>query len=151
MRVLVQLVNNALVTIEGKEKSQIGKGLVLYLGIEKADADKDIQYLIDKIITLRIFPNKKDKFDKSLSDEEGELLIISQFTLFADVSKGRRPYFKRAETPLKASFLYNKFVEAISSAYKRDKIKTGKFGAKMIVNQENLGPVTIILSSRNEQ
>lgn len=147
MRVLIQRVKNASVRINDNEIAKISHGLVLMLGIAKGDAEKDIDYLADKIVKMRIFENKDAKFDKELKDVQGEILVISQFTLFADCSKGRRPFFGEAEEPERAKDLYEKFIGKLKAIYDSEKVQSGHFAAKMLVEIHNDGPVTIILSS----
>ncbi|MBU0975450.1 MAG: D-aminoacyl-tRNA deacylase [Patescibacteria group bacterium] len=150
MRAIIQNVNKASIVIGNATYSGIGKGIVVYLGIAQGDKESDIHYIANKVLELRIFANDGDKFDLSLSDIKGELLVISQFTLFADLTKGRRPYFGKAESPDRAEEIYNKFITEVSRLYNQKSVKSGKFGAKMTIEQENLGPVTLILDSYNE-
>jgi D-tyrosyl-tRNA(Tyr) deacylase len=139
MKIVLQRVKSASVSIEGKNISAIGKGYILMLGIAKGDSEKDIDYL---------FENAKSKFDKDLKDVRGEILVISQFTLFADTRKGRRPSFTKAETLKRAKELYEKFILKLKESYDPDKVKAGVFAAKMLVEISNEGPVTIILDSK---
>jgi D-tyrosyl-tRNA(Tyr) deacylase len=148
MKIVLQRVKSASVSIEGKNISAIGKGYILMLGIAKGDSEKDIDYLADKVINLRLFENAKSKFDKDLKDVRGEILVISQFTLFADTRKGRRPSFTKAETLKRAKELYEKFILKLKESYDPDKVKAGVFAAKMLVEISNEGPVTIILDSK---
>lgn len=148
MKVVIQRVQKATVQVGLKEIAKIDKGYVLMLGVAKNDADKDIDYLVEKIVNLRLFENKENKFDKDLSDVNGEVLVISQFTLFADCSKGRRPYFGDACCPKEANNLYEKFIKRFKDVYDPSKVKSGEFAAKMLVEIYNDGPVTIVLSSR---
>jgi D-tyrosyl-tRNA(Tyr) deacylase len=151
MKVVLQRVKSASVSVEEKKVSEIDKGYVLMLGIAKADEAKDIEFLINKIIDLRLFENSDEKFDKDLKEVDGEVLVISQFTLFADMSKGRRPYFGEAEKPKKAKEIYGEFVEKFKEIYEEEKVKSGVFGAKMLVEISNDGPVTIILDSNENK
>jgi len=147
MKIVLQRVKNASVSIDGKTYSQIGRGIVLLLGIAKDDVEQDFVPIIEKIINLRIFENDLDKFDKSLKDVEGEVLIVSQFTLFADMSKGRRPFFGGAADPVEAKRLYNSFVEKFRTLYSSTKVMEGKFAAKMTVEINNEGPVTLLFDT----
>jgi len=149
MRALIQRVKKAKVIFEREEKS-INQGMVIFLGIEENDREEDSQYLVNKILSLRIFEanssvNKEKEFEKSIIDISGEILVVSQFTLYADCRKGRRPDFSQAAPMEKAKFLYEYFIQKLREKY--DKIETGKFGAKMLVEIHNDGPVTIILDT----
>ena len=150
MRVLLQRVREASVTIEGQEKSRIGGGVLLLLGIEKEDGPEDIDWLTRKILALRIFPDDEGKMNRSLLDIEGEALVVSQFTLHARVKKGTRPSFERAAPPDLAIPLYEKFVEEMGAQMNRE-IATGEFGAMMDVQLVNDGPVTIWIDSKNRE
>ena len=145
MRAVIQRVKKARVQTEGGDSEQIEHGLVVLLGIEKEDKENDSQYLAEKISNLRLFPNEEKEFEKTVVEINGEILVISQFTLYADCRKGRRPDFTQAARAEKAKFLYETFVEKLKK--NGLKIKTGKFGAKMLVEIHNDGPVTIILDT----
>ena len=144
MRAVVQRVSRANVTIDGEVSGAIDHGLLVYLGVGKADGERERDWMIDKITGLRIFGNDEGKFDKSVLDVAGKLLVVSQFTLYGDVKKGRRPSFDAAMPPAEAQKLYDAFV-----ARARDVIgvETGRFGAHMMVESVNDGPVTILLDS----
>lgn len=146
MRAVIQRVKEAKVEIEGKSGTQIGKGLVVFLGVGKEDTEEEIQYLAEKITNLRLFPNGEKEFEKSVVEVGGEILVVSQFTLYADCRKGRRPDFTQAGPTEKARSLYESFVQKLEQKYER--VKTGEFGAKMLVEIHNAGPVTIILDTR---
>jgi D-tyrosyl-tRNA(Tyr) deacylase len=148
MRALLQRVTEAYVTIEGEITGRIGQGLVVLLGIATDDAEKDADYLADKIANLRIFSDADSKFNLSAIDVKAEMLVISQFTLFADTKKGRRPSFSSAASPDKAVPLYEYFVGKL----KDDGfvVATGKFGAHMYISLNNDGPVTIHIDSRDK-
>ncbi len=146
MRAVVQRVNRSQVKVNGLVVGSIGRGLNILLGIKKGDSEEDAQKLVKKIVNLRIFEDKKGKFQLSLLDIEGEALIISQFTLYANTRKGRRPSFEEAEEPKRAEELYNFFVREFKKTGVK-KVETGIFGAMMEVLIENWGPVTILLDS----
>ncbi|WP_461829482.1 D-aminoacyl-tRNA deacylase [Aquifex sp.] len=146
MRAVVQRVKESKVVVDGKVVGQIGKGLNILLGVGKGDTEEDIKKLVKKILNLRIFENEEGKFHYSLLDVGGEVLVVSQFTLYANVKKGRRPSFEEAEEPTRAKELYEKFVEEVKSY--GVKVETGVFGAMMDVYILNWGPVTIIVDSK---
>ncbi|MFV0505737.1 MAG: D-aminoacyl-tRNA deacylase [Bacteroidales bacterium] len=150
MRVVVQRVSSASVFINKSKKRQIGKGLVLLLGIEDADTDEDIEWLIGKISRLRIFDDEGGVMNLSIKDIKGDILLISQFTLFASTRKGNRPSYTRASRPEVAIPLYEHFVEALRNEMD-SAIETGEFGAHMDVTLTNDGPVTIIIDSHNKE
>ena len=150
MRVLLQRVSHASVTIEGVEKSQIGPGMLLLLGIEKEDGEEDIDWLVRKLLSLRIFEDDKGKMNRSILDTGGEALVVSQFTLHARVKKGTRPSFERAAHPYFAIPLYKKFTDALETGLGRT-VGTGEFGAMMDVALNNDGPVTIWIDSKNRE
>ena len=150
MRVLLQRVSHASVTIEGVEKSQIGPGMLLLLGIEKEDGEEDIDWLVRKLLSLRIFEDDKGKMNRSILDTGGEALVVSQFTLHARVKKGTRPSFERAAHPYIAIPLYKKFTDALETGLGRT-VGTGEFGAMMDVALINDGPVTIWIDSKNRE
>ncbi|TKB08450.1 D-aminoacyl-tRNA deacylase [Desulforhopalus sp. IMCC35007] len=145
MRVIVQRVSRAQVSVEGQVIGAIQRGLLVFVGIRKEDTEKDLQWLADKIIHLRIFEDTEGKMNKSLADIEGEMLIISQFTLYGDCRKGRRPGFSNAAPPLHAEPLYQQFITEIKT--KGIKVATGVFQADMQVELINDGPVTLLLDS----
>ncbi len=143
MKVVLQRVKNASVEVDNKVISKIKKGLLIFLGIGKGDSEEEIDWLVNKIINLRIFEDEDGKMNKSLLDINGEILLISQFTLYADCSKGRRPNFTQSENPEKAKQLYLSFGKKI--AENNIVTKYGIFGADMKIKLLNDGPVTIIL------
>ncbi len=146
MKVVIQRVLKSSVEIDKKIKGEIGKGLNLLVGVGPEDTLSDVKKAVEKIINLRIFEDNEGKMNLSLLDIEGEALIISQFTLYADIRKGRRPSFTGAAHPDKANELYEKFIEEME-AKMPGKIQTGSFGADMKVSILNDGPVTIILDT----
>ncbi|MGI6678630.1 MAG: D-aminoacyl-tRNA deacylase [Dehalobacterium sp.] len=146
MRAVLQRVRKAEVSVAGETIGAIGQGLCVFLGVGKEDTQKDGEYLADKIINLRIFPDKEDKMNLSLIDIQGEILVVSQFTLYGDCRKGRRPGFSDAAKPDRGKELYESFV-----LYLKEKgilVATGIFQAEMLVSIENDGPVTILLDSQ---
>ena len=147
MIALVQRVSEASVTVDDKTVSEIGKGLVVLLGVAKGDKDEDASYLSNKIINLRIFEDENGKMNLSLMDINGEMLVVSQFTLLGDCRKGRRPGFEMAALPEDAERLYEKFVDDVNKS--GIKIRKGVFAASMLVRIFNDGPVTFILDSKN--
>ncbi|MEK7256590.1 MAG: D-aminoacyl-tRNA deacylase [Bacteroidota bacterium] len=150
MRVVIQRVSEASVAIEGQVKSKIGKGLLLLLGIETADSQEDIDWLCKKISQLRIFGDEQGLMNLSVQDVQGELLVISQFTLHASTKKGNRPSFIAAAKPDVAIPLYEKFVETLRQVSGLP-IGTGEFGADMKVSLLNDGPVTIWMDSKMKE
>lgn len=145
MRAVVQRVVRAGIDISGATTATIGRGLVILLGIQSRDSDTDLRWMADKIIHLRIFPDEAGKMNTSLADTGGEMLIISQFTLYGDCRKGRRPGFSAAATPEIAEPMYYKFIEEVKQRGIR--VATGTFQADMAVDLINDGPVTLLLDS----
>ncbi len=150
MRVLVQRASEASVLINHEERKEIGAGLVVLVGIEGEDSEEDVNWLVSKVSSLRIFGDEKGKMNLSLEDINGELLIISQFTLHASTKKGNRPSYIKAAKPEVAIPLYNYFIEQCEKQFPA-KVKTGKFGADMKVSLVNDGPVTIWIDSKNRE
>lgn len=144
MKLVIQRVNKAQVTVENKIVASIAKGLVVFLAIEKSDDLAKIDYLVDKLVKLRIFAADDKKFDQSLETVNAEVLVISQFTLCANLAKGQRPDFFAAAKPLVAKKLYLEFIKKLKDK-KIKKVAHGVFGAYMQVNLENDGPSTFIL------
>jgi D-tyrosyl-tRNA(Tyr) deacylase len=150
MRVVIQRVSSASVTIDGKVKSTIANGLMILLGIEPADDQNDITWLVKKIVNLRIFNDDQERMNLSISDVDGDILLISQFTLHASVKKGNRPSYIKAAHPDVAIPLYNNFNNELELSLNK-KIYSGEFGAMMEVALVNDGPVTIIIDSKSKE
>lgn len=150
MRAVIQRVSHASVTIEGKKKAAIGRGLLVFLGIEDRDGMEDISWLSRKIGNLRIFNDEKGVMNRSLKECEGELLLVSQFTLHAATKKGNRPSYIRASKPDRAIPLYEKMIAHLSRELGKE-IQTGIFGADMQVALLNDGPVTIVIDTKNKE
>ena len=148
MRAVVQRVKKSRVIVEGRLVGEINKGFNVLLGISKEDTIEDLKYIKDKIINLRVFEDENDKMNLSLLDIKGDILAISQFTLYGDCRKGRRPNFMNALGGDEAKALYEEFVKMLKESGL--KIETGEFGAHMNVEIENDGPVTILLDSKKE-
>ena len=148
MIALVQRVSEASVIVDDKIISKIGKGLVVLLGVAKGDDDNDVSYLANKVTNLRIFDDENGKMNLSLIETDGEMLVVSQFTLLGDCRKGRRPGFEMAALPEDAERLYEKFIDDINNSGM--KVRKGVFAASMLVKIFNDGPVTFILDSRNK-
>ena len=146
MKALLQRVTKSSVNINEKMFSNIDNGLLVFIGIHKSDETKDIKYIVDKCINLRIFSDKNGKFNYSAVDMKAELLVVSQFTLYADVSKGRRPSFFESATPSNAEKIYDETIEEFNKTGLN--IETGEFGAKMKIDLTNDGPVAILLNSK---
>ena len=145
MRAVVQRVSHAKVTVDDRTTGKIGRGLLVLLGVAERDTEQDADYLVDKVLNLRIFEDNDQKMNLSLLDVRGELLVVSQFTLYGDTRRGRRPSFINAAAPEKANELYEYFVA--KSRELVSKVATGEFQAMMDVELVNDGPVTIILDS----
>ncbi len=150
MRLLIQRVREASVTIEGELRSQIGQGLLVLVGIEEADGDEDIEWLAGKLLRLRIFDDEQGVMNLDVQQVSGELLIVSQFTLFASTRKGNRPSYIRSAGEAISRPLYERFVRRVEELSGRT-VGTGEFGADMQVALINDGPVTIWIDSRNRE
>ncbi|RYE25169.1 MAG: D-tyrosyl-tRNA(Tyr) deacylase [Sphingobacteriales bacterium] len=150
MRLVIQRVSEASVTIDGSLHSSIGKGLMILIGIEAADTRADADWLCSKVPLLRIFADAEGLMNRSVQDIDGEVLVVSQFTLHASYKKGNRPSFIRAARPEQAIPLYNYFLEALSKTLNKQ-VMAGLFGADMKVALVNDGPVTILMDTQNKE
>ena len=150
MRVVIQRVSEASVIIENTFKSEIGVGLLILLGIEEADTEEDINWLCGKITRLRIFGDDNGAMNLSVKDINGDIIVVSQFTLHANTKKGNRPSFIKAAKPEVAIPLYEKFIAQLETDMEKP-IQTGEFGANMEVKLTNDGPVTITIDSKNKE
>ena len=149
MKAVIQRVRKASVETEGRIVGQIGQGLLVLLGVAQDDNETDVEFLVEKLPTLRIFSDEFGKMNKSLEDIGGACLIISQFTLLADTHRGRRPSFEQAATPTHANTLYQHVIDQLQA--RGLQIESGIFGASMVVSLENEGPVTLVLDSHRPQ
>jgi D-aminoacyl-tRNA deacylase len=147
MRALVQRVSEARVLVDGEIIGQIGPGMLILLGVRQGDTSRELEWLADKCVNLRIFEDEQGKFNRSLTDSGGSALVVSQFTLYADCRKGRRPSFTRAAAPEEAESMYRQFIEALEE--RGIPTRTGRFGAKMRVELVNDGPVTISFNTED--
>jgi len=148
VKALLQRVTSASVSVAGEVVGSISRGLVVFVGVANGDTEKDAQYLAQKLVNLRIFSDQEDRFNLSALDIEGELLLVSQFTLLADTRKGRRPSFTDAAPPPQAEALFRQFVEQVRATGL--KVATGRFQQYMQVEIHNDGPVTIMLDSKDK-
>lgn len=148
MRAVIQRVKKSSVSVDNEPIGQIGKGLLVLLGVSESDNEKEADFLVDKLINLRIFEDENGKMNESLIQTGGEMLVVSQFTLYGDCRKGRRPSFIEAARPEKAIPLYEYFINSVKE--KGIHVETGRFGAMMDVSLINDGPVTLIVKSKNE-
>src|SRR5438270_11971452 len=150
MRAVIQRVSSASVVVSGKSAASIQRGLLILLGIEEADTAEDIEWLSGKIVRLRVFNDEAGVMNRSIQEISGELLVVSQFTLFASTKQGNRPSYIRAARPEIAIPLYQQFLQKLAAEFGKA-IKTGEFGAGMQVSLVNDGPVTILIDSRNRE
>lgn len=148
MKVVLQRVSHASVTVDGQKTADIQKGLLVLVGIEDADTQEDIDWLVGKIIKMRIFGDENDVMNCSVQDIDGEIIVVSQFTLHASTKKGNRPSYIKAAKPDFAIPMYENFVQSLEKEFHK-KVQTGIFGADMKVNLLNDGPVTILIDSKN--
>jgi D-tyrosyl-tRNA(Tyr) deacylase len=149
MRAVVQRVESAAVYIDGRLSGKIGRGLLVFVGVGKGDGESDVSYMVSKLPALRIFEDSSGKFNLSLIETKGEILIVSQFTLYGDCSRGRRPSFTEAENPIIARALYERVISQLRE--QGVLVQTGEFQAKMEVQLVNDGPVTLLLDSRKAE
>lgn len=150
MKIVIQRVSRASVTIEGKVKSAIEKGYLILLGIGEEDTEEDIQWLVKKTVGLRIFDDENGVMNRNIQDADGDIIVVSQFTLMASTKKGNRPSWIKAAPHDISIPLYNRFCEALSAAMGKP-VGTGEFGADMKVELVNDGPVTICIDSKNKE
>ncbi|MBR1468864.1 MAG: D-tyrosyl-tRNA(Tyr) deacylase [Prevotella sp.] len=150
MRVVIQRVNSASVSISGHEKSSIKSGLLILLGVEERDTQEDVDWLVHKIANLRIFDDEAGVMNRSVFDVQGEVLVVSQFTLFASYKKGNRPSWLRAARHEISIPLYESFCKSMGKIIGKP-VETGEFGAYMQVKLENDGPVTICMDTKNKE
>jgi len=150
MRAVIQRVTSASVTIEGKTHGKIGNGLLVFVGIEDNDGSDDIEWLSGKIVNMRIFNDEKGVMNISLKDVDGDVLLISQFTLHASTKKGNRPSYSKASKPEIAIPLYERMIQQLSTDLAKQ-IQTGRFGADMKIELLNDGPVTIMIDTKNKE
>lgn len=150
MRLVIQRVTHASVTIEGKVKSAIGPGLLILVGVESADTTEDVDWLVRKVAALRIFDDEQGVMNRSVQDINGEALVVSQFTLFASTKKGNRPSWLKAAPHNISVPLYEAFCQRLSQAM-GEPVGTGEFGADMKVELLNDGPVTILMDTKNKE
>lgn len=146
MRAVVQRVKECSVTVDDTVTGSIDRGLLVYLGVEKGDSEKDLSYILEKTVGLRIFVDEGGKMNLSVEDTGGSILVVSQFTLCADTRKGKRPSYNNAASPEEGEGYYRKFIEMVRT--RGIEVEEGSFGALMHVKYTNEGPVTIILDSR---
>ncbi len=147
MRAVVQRVLRASVRAEGKTTGEIGPGLFVLLGVSDSDGDREVAFMVEKVLNLRVFEDEEGKMNRSLLDTGGELLVVSQFTLYGDARKGRRPSYNRAAPPERAQPLYQGFLD---SAAERVRVGEGSFGDHMEIDADLDGPVTILLDSEKQ-
>ena len=150
MRIVIQRVSHASVTIEGKVKSKIGKGFLILLGIGEDDTEEDINWLVKKVVNLRVFDDENGVMNRSILDTGGDIIVVSQFTLMASYKKGNRPSWRRAAKHEISIPLYNQFVRHLSETLGKE-VGTGEFGADMKVEILNDGPVTICMDTKNKE
>ncbi|WP_424044015.1 D-aminoacyl-tRNA deacylase, partial [Prevotella denticola] len=150
MRIVIQRVNQASVTIDGQTKSSIGKGFLILIGIGRDDTEEDIKWLVNKIIGLRIFDDEKGVMNRSIMDIDGEILVVSQFTLMASYKKGNRPSWIHAAPHELSIPLYRRFCNTLSDSFGKP-VGTGEFGADMQIGLQNDGPVTICMDTKNKE
>ena len=146
MRIIIQRVSSASVEVEGEVVSEIKKGFLILVGVTHDDSDSDVKYIINKILKLRVFPDENGVMNRNIVEIDGDVLCVSQFTLYGDCRKGNRPSYMDAMSPEQAKKFYSEFVSKLSKSYKT--VKDGIFGAQMNVSLVNDGPITILIDSR---
>lgn len=147
MRIVIQRVLESNVSVDGKTIGNIGKGILVLFGVGKEDTDKDLEYIYEKIINTRLFEDDFGKMNLSIQDVKGDILLVSQFTLYGDIRKGRRPSFSNSASGDVGETYYEKLIQKLNSSENIGKVETGKFGADMKVSLINDGPVTLLLDS----
>ncbi|MFC1498207.1 D-aminoacyl-tRNA deacylase [Verrucomicrobiota bacterium] len=150
MKALIQRVKRGSVSVDSQITGKIDKGFVVLLGVKEGDKEEDALHLAHKTVNLRVFPDEQSKMNLSIQDINGEILVISQFTLYADTRKGNRPSFAKAAPPELAESLYNTYIDSLARAIGKDRVAAGVFGAMMTVEIINDGPVTVELTSDNK-
>jgi D-tyrosyl-tRNA(Tyr) deacylase len=150
MRLLIQRVSRASVTVEGRVTGAIGQGLLCFLGVREGDTDREAEWLVSKASQLRVFPDSEGKMNLSVEDIGGQILLVSQFTLYGDAKKGNRPNFMLAAKPEEANRLYERMLQLFRERLGADRLAAGVFQAMMNVELVNQGPVTILLEKENE-
>lgn len=148
MIAVVQRVRSASVTIDDQVTARIGRGLCVFISVVKEDTDEDLTWMAEKLVSLRVFPHDQKEFDQDLRQIEGEMLLISNFTVSAATRRGRRPSFEPAMSPAMASVMFHQFIMRVRE--KGVRTETGRFGSDMLIDLQNDGPVTLILNSRSE-
>ena len=148
MRVVVQRVHSALCRVDGEEVGSIDRGLLVFLGVGEGDGEEDVDYLVKKLVGLRVFGDEEGRMDKNIKEISGGVLVIPQFTLYGDVSRGLRPSFDQAAPPGRAENLYRLFLEKMETEH--TPVAAGKFGAMMDIRADNDGPVTVLIDSNDE-
>ena len=151
MRVVVQRVDNANVKVDNDLISEIGPGLLVYLGVASGDGEDDVKWIAGKVCRMRLFPDSNGKMNLSVKEIDGEILVISQFTLYASTKKGNRPSFVMAADPDVAVPLYDRFIEELQFELGEDKVGSGVFGGHMMIDSINNGPVTVWVDSNNKE
>ncbi len=150
MRAVVQRVSSARVVAAGEETGRIGRGLLIFLGIHKSDTEEDLEWLCNKILNLRVFEDDEGRMNRSVSDEDGEVMVISQFTVFGNVRKGSRPSFNNAANPEKGRDLYRRAVVFLAKQSGKA-VATGRFAEHMDIEANNDGPVTVIIDTHDKR
>jgi len=151
MRLVIQRVSEASLTADGEDRGSMGVGLVVLLGIEEADTNEDAEWLVNKLLNMRIFSDEEEKMNLSVLDMNGSLMLVSQFTLHASTKKGNRPSFIKAARPEQAIPLYEHFIDLTHDLKPKTPLLTGVFGADMKISLVNDGPVTITVDSKNRE